>query len=166
NVMLLPDGTVKVLDFGLAKIRDVELTASRTTLGTIGYVAPEQVRGESVDARTDLWAVGIMLYEALTGVQPFRGDHEVTVIHAVLNETQVRPSQVNPALSADVDRVIDSLLQKDPADRYQSANALLLDLDSLRRSAPLVARPRYRAPSRLLRRAFGSRTRSAAVVVS
>jgi len=86
NVMLLPGGAVKVLDFGLAKIRDISLTGSRATLGTIGYMAPEQIRNGSVDARTDLWAIGVMLHEMLTGALPFRGEHEISILHALLHE--------------------------------------------------------------------------------
>ena len=145
NVMLLPDGTVKVLDFGLAKIRDVDLTKSFTTLGTIGYAAPEQLRGGAADARTDLWAIGVMLYEALTGRAPFGGEHEGAVLHAVLHEEPRRPSSVNTRLSPAVDELIGGLLRKEPAHRYQSADALLVDLAALRRGEPLTARPPVRS---------------------
>jgi hypothetical protein len=140
NVMLLPDGAVKVLDFGLAKIRDVDLTRSQMTLGTIGYVAPEQLRGERADAQADLWAIGVMLYEMLTGAPPFRRDHELSVLNAVLHEQPQRPSDVNRDLSAGFDDLIGALLQKDPADRYRSADALLADLAALQRGAPIALR--------------------------
>jgi serine/threonine protein kinase len=138
NVMLLPDGMVKVLDFGLAKVRDISLTKSHMTLGTIGYIAPEQIRGNPVDARTDLWAIGVMLYEMLTGTPPFRGEHEMSILHAVLHDDPTRPSEVNRDLSPGFDDLIGALLQKDPADRYPSAEALRTDLTALQRGTPLT----------------------------
>jgi tetratricopeptide (TPR) repeat protein len=144
NVMLLADGPVKVLDFGLAKIRDVDLTTSRMTLGTLAYVAPEQISRDPVDARTDLWAIGVMLYESLTGVRPFRGDHEVSILNAVVNEEPVRPTILRDALPPAFDDLIGALLEKEPAARYQSAQALLADLEALRRGNPLGHRPAKR----------------------
>lgn len=142
NVMLLPDGTVKVLDFGLAKIRDVSLTRSRMTLGTIGYVSPEQIRGVGVDARTDLWSIGVMLYEMLTGSLPFRGEHEIAVVHGILHREAARLSELNRDLSGRLDDLIAALLQKDAGDRYPSAETLLTDIASLRSGGALV----HRAP--------------------
>jgi hypothetical protein len=140
NVMLLPDGTVKILDFGLAKIRDVDLTRSKMVLGTIGYVAPEQLRGERPDAQVDLWAIGVLLHEMLTGTPPFRGEHELSVLHAILHEEPSRASEVNRNLSPGYDALISALLQKEPANRYQSADALRADLAALQRGAPITLR--------------------------
>ncbi|MFN2316492.1 MAG: serine/threonine-protein kinase [Gemmatimonadales bacterium] len=140
NVMLLPDGTAKILDFGLAKVRDVSLTKSHMTLGTIGYIAPEQIRSAPVDARADLWAMGVMLYETLTGTLPFRGEHEISILNAVLHEDPPRPSDVNQALSPEVDTLIGALLEKDPANRYQSAGDLLADLEAIQHGTPLAFR--------------------------
>jgi serine/threonine protein kinase len=137
NLMLLPDGTVKVLDFGLAKIRDVSMTKSHITLGTIGYASPEQVRGARVDARTDLWSIGVMLYEMLTGNLPFRGEHELSIIHAILHTDPPPPSAVNPSLSRAVDELVAGLLQKDVEARYQSADKLLGDITAIRSGATL-----------------------------
>jgi serine/threonine protein kinase len=153
NLMLLPDGAVKVLDFGLAKIRDVDLTRSQMTLGTIGYVAPEQLRGERADAQADLWAIGVVLYEMLTGTSPFRRDHELSVLNAVLHEQPQRPSDVNSDLSPGYDDLIGALLQKDPADRYPSADALLADLAALQRGAPIARRTSYWSRTERRRRA-------------
>jgi eukaryotic-like serine/threonine-protein kinase len=143
NIMLLPDGTVKVLDFGLAKIRDISLTTSQTTLGTIRYISPEQIRGEKVDARTDLWSIGVMLYEMLTGDSPFRGEHEVTVIHAVLHDDPPLVSRANQLVPPAFDALVDTLLQKQPADRYASAEALLSDIAALERGGALKHRSRF-----------------------
>jgi Serine/threonine protein kinase len=92
NLILLPDGSVKILDFGLAKVRDISRTRSNARLGTVSYMAPEQIRGESVDARADLWAVGVILYELVTGVAPFGGEHELAVLHGILHTEPRRPS--------------------------------------------------------------------------
>jgi hypothetical protein len=140
NIMLLPDGTVKVLDFGLAKIRDISLTMSHTTVGTISYVSPEQIRGSRVDARADLWSIGVMLYEMLTGNLPFRGEHELSILHNILHADAPLPSQVNRQLPVKLDELIGALLQKDPAARYPSADALLADITALRSGAPLSHR--------------------------
>ncbi|HMA19240.1 MAG TPA: serine/threonine-protein kinase [Gemmatimonadaceae bacterium] len=150
NVMLLPDGTVKVLDFGLAKIRDISLTMSHTTIGTIGYVAPEQIRGGRADARADLWSIGVMLYEMLTGHLPFRGEHELSILHNILHTDPALPSQSNKDLSLRFDELIGALLQKDPDARYPTAEALLADITALRSGAPLSHRSPFwaRTPGR------------------
>jgi serine/threonine protein kinase/Flp pilus assembly protein TadD len=131
NIMLLPDGSVKILDFGLAKVRDASQTRSRATLGTVTYMAPEQIRGDAVDGRADLWAIGVMLYEMLTGTTPFRGDHELTLLHAILHSEPTRASRLSGEIPRPLDQVITSLLQKDRSHRYQSAEALLKDLDAI-----------------------------------
>ena len=83
--MLLPEGELKILDFGVARVADVTLTKSRDTLGTVSYMAPEQVRGDRLDGRADLWALGVVLYEMLTGRRPFEGPHEIAIAHAILH---------------------------------------------------------------------------------
>ncbi|MDQ3082342.1 MAG: serine/threonine protein kinase, partial [Gemmatimonadota bacterium] len=153
NVMVLPGGAVKVLDFGLAKIRDISLTGSRATLGTIGYAAPEQIRNRPVDARTDLWAIGVMLYEMLTGRTPFRGEHEISTLHAILHEEPPRPSALNGSLASPFDDLIGALLQKDPGDRYQSAVVLLADVAALQRGAALAHRTPFWSQTARRRRA-------------
>ena len=153
NVMLLPGGAVKILDFGLAKIRDISLTKSHATLGTIGYVAPEQIRSGPVDARTDLWAVGVMLYEMVTGTTPFPGEHEISILHAILHVEPPRPSTLNGSLSSSLDDLIGALLQKNSGDRYQSAEALLADTAALQHGAALAHRTPFWARTARRRRA-------------
>ena len=153
NVMLLPGGAVKVLDFGLAKIRDISLTKSHATLGTIRYVAPEQIRNGQVDARTDLWAIGVMLYEMVTGSVPFGGEHEIAILHAILHEEPPRPSTLNGSLSLSFDDLIGALLQKNPGDRYQSAEALFADTAALERGAALAHRTPFWSRTARRRRA-------------
>lgn len=162
NVMLLPDGNVKVLDFGLAKIRDISLTGSHRTLGTIRYVAPEQIRGGRVDARTDLWAIGVLLYEMLTGEPPFRGEHEMSILHAILHEEPLRPSELKGGLSPQFDDVISALLQKDAGDRYPSADALLPDIAALRSGAALAHRTPFWRRTAWRRRVRGAMLPAAA----
>lgn len=142
NIMLLPDDSVKILDFGLAKVRDVNLTTSRMPLGTIGYMAPDQIGGARADERADLWSIGVMLYEMLTGVRPFRGDHELSILHAILHEEAPPPSSLRRGLPAVLDALIDALLQKNPVHRYPSARALLADLAAVERGAV----PSHRMP--------------------
>ena len=153
NVMLLPGGAVKIFDFGLAKIRDISLTKSHATLGTIGYIAPEQIRSGPVDARTDLWAIGVMMYEMLTGRLPFRGEHEISILHAILHEEPPQPSTLNESLSSPFDDLVGALLQKNPADRYQSAEALLADTTALERGEAIAHRSPFWSRTARRRRA-------------
>jgi serine/threonine protein kinase/TolB-like protein/Tfp pilus assembly protein PilF len=142
NVMLVPDGSAKILDFGLAKMLDVSITKSQVTRGTLVYMAPDQLRGGRVDARADLWAVGVMLYVMLTGRLPFGGEHEAAILHAILEDEPEPPSTIVPGLPRAFDDLIGALLQKNPAHRYQSAEELLVDLDALETGAAL----RHRVP--------------------
>ena len=142
NVMLLPDGGVKVLDFGLALVRDLELSASRTITGTVAYMAPEQIRGEPVDARADLWALGVVLYEMLAGRRPFVGEHDAAITYAIVHEEPpplaVIREDVPPALAD----VVHSLLAKDPARRPATAGDVEVALDAA--SAASSAQPSWR----------------------
>ncbi|HEX6104064.1 MAG TPA: serine/threonine-protein kinase, partial [Gemmatimonadales bacterium] len=125
NVMLLPDGRVRILDFGLARAKDVTLTDAGVRQGTVAYMSPEQVRGDDVDGRADLWALGVVLYEMLTGRRPFDGDHYVSVAHAIVHEAPARPSALRRGLGAPVERLVLGLLDKDPASREPASRALL-----------------------------------------
>ncbi len=136
NVMLLPEGGVKILDFGLAKVRDQNVTGSGRVLGTAAYMAPEQIRGSPVDGRADLWALGVLMYEMLTGRQPFRGEHEISVAHAILHTQPEPPSQLRSDIPAAVEDVVLTLLSKDPGRRYADADALAADIAAIQLGRP------------------------------
>ncbi len=136
NVMLLPEGGVKILDFGLAKVRDQNVTGSGRVLGTAAYMAPEQIRGSPVDGRADLWALGVLMYEMLTGRQPFRGEHEISVAHAILHTEPEPPSQLRSDIPAAVEDVVLTLLSKDPGRRYADADALAADIAAIQLGRP------------------------------
>ena len=128
NIMLLPDGTVRILDFGLAKARDQSLSETGAHFGTVSYMTPEQIRGENVDGRADLWALGVVLYEMLTGRKPFGGDEEVAIAHAILHDEPELPSMHRSDISSALEGIVLRLLQKDPGKRYAVAEDLLRDL--------------------------------------
>ena len=140
--MLLPDGTLRILDFGLAKVKDVSQTRSGVTLGTLAFMAPEQILHRPVDAWTDLWAVGVMLFEMLTGRAPFADEHELAILHSVLHDAPQLPSEVDGTVPAHFDVLVAGLLQKDPARRYPSADVLLADVNAVERGAA----PAHRTP--------------------
>jgi TolB-like protein/Tfp pilus assembly protein PilF len=131
NIMLTPRGP-KVLDFGLAAVRGAAgLTEAGYTVGTPLFMSPEQVRGLVPDNRSDLWALGVILHQALTGARAFVGDNLAAMTHSVLHDQPPAPSRLNPDVPARLDRVVERLLQKDPGLRYARAEDLLADLAGL-----------------------------------
>ena len=133
NIMITKSGQVKVMDFGIARaISDSSATVAQTTaiLGTASYFSPEQAKGESVDARTDLYSTGVVLFEMLTGRTPFRGDTPVAVAYQHVSETPVKPSSINPKVSPALDIVVAHALTKDRFGRYQSAVEFRSDVDT------------------------------------
>jgi beta-lactam-binding protein with PASTA domain/predicted Ser/Thr protein kinase len=132
NVMITPDDKVKVMDFGIARaVSDSSSTVAQTTaiLGTASYFSPEQAKGETVDARTDLYSTGVVLFEMLTGRAPFRGETAVSVAYQHVSETPVRPSSVNPDVSPALDEVVLRALGKGRFDRYQTAPEFMEELE-------------------------------------
>jgi eukaryotic-like serine/threonine-protein kinase len=131
NVMLTQNGTVKVMDFGIARaVADTSATMPQTAavIGTAQYLSPEQARGETVDARSDIYSAGCLLYELLVGRPPFVGESPVSVAYQHVREMPVPPSQLDPVITPDIDAVTLKSLAKDPADRYQSAREMKADI--------------------------------------
>ena len=133
NIMITNEGVVKILDFGLAKLfGKSELTQTGKTIGTITYLSPEQAEGKKVDFRTDIWSLGVVLYEMCTLKLPFEHDYDAAVIYAILDKTPIAPSKIEMNIPEDLDQAILKCLMKNPDHRYQSANDLLSDLNEVR----------------------------------
>lgn len=150
NIRILEDGTVKIMDFGIAKsmVSESTLTQTGITLGTASYLAPEQIRGETVDARTDVFSLGVLSYELLTLSRPFSGDHISTVLYKIMNEAPPSPADVTPSLPPELVRIVEKALQKDRENRYASCAEMKADLESVLTvlSGPVGAPPRPAAP--------------------
>jgi eukaryotic-like serine/threonine-protein kinase len=142
NLMLTPDDTVKVTDFGTAKILQfgtVQQTAH--VMGTPSYMSPEQVKGRAVDGRSDIFSLGVMLYEMVTGEKPFPGQNITTVIYKIVNEGPVPPRQIDPSIHPGISAVVMRALEKEPDQRYQSCREMLEDLRNYRTLTPPSGSP-------------------------
>ena len=132
NMMLTPGGIVKLMDFGIAKISaDPKLTQTGRTLGSLYYMSPEQINGATLDARSDLYSLGVSLYEIVTGTRPFKGDSDFSIMAAHLNSTPVPPLQIDPRLPAMLNEIVMMSFARDPARRFQTADAFRNALLSL-----------------------------------
>ncbi len=146
NIMITSHGLIKLMDFGIAKsTNDMNLTRPGTTMGSVYYMSPEQVRGGTVDARSDLYSFGVTLYEMLTGRKPFQADTSYSVLNAQLNQAPTPPFEVNPAISPELNNVILRAMSKLPEQRFQTADQFRSALKALRE--PLTAQiPQVAAP--------------------
>jgi len=136
NIMIKKDGTVQIMDFGLAKLRGAtRLTKEGSTVGTVGYMSPEQVQGMDVDHRTDIFSLGVLLYEMFTGQSPFKGVHETAIIYEIVNVDPSPMGTVKSDIDTDLDAIVLDCLAKDPADRYQSAAELSRNLKRFKRES-------------------------------
>jgi serine/threonine protein kinase len=134
NVMLTRDGTVKVVDFGIARVLETSKTQTGMLLGTFAYMSPEQYHGEHADARSDIWSFGVLLYELLAYQRPFRGATPASLMHSICQQEPAPLQETIPDCPAALEKVIQRVLRKSPDERYQSMEEVLLDLDPICKS--------------------------------
>jgi len=139
NIMLLTDGTIKVMDFGIAKFaREDSRTATDQAIGTVHYISPEQARGDVIDAKSDIYSIGIMFYEMLTGCKPFDTDNPVSIAVMHMQNVAERPRNINPNIPSGLEEIIMHAMEKDASKRYQSASEMIRDIEAFKANNQII----------------------------
>ena len=142
NIVVTTDGVAKLVDFGLAKLGGrTKLTKEGTTLGTVAYMSPEQIRGSDVDERSDIWALGAVMYEMIAGRPPFAGDFDQAIMYSISSETPEPLTAIRTNVPMELERIVSKCLSKDPGERYQHADDLLVDLKLVKKQSDSSATP-------------------------
>lgn len=148
NIMLFADGTIKVMDFGIARFSRVDgKTLSDKTIGSVHYISPEQARGDMTDERSDIYSVGVMLYEMLTGRKPFDGDNPVAIAVKHMQEEPVPPCELMPSIPEALEEIVLHAMEREPARRYQSAAEMIKDIDTFKLNPSVVFGYKNDAPA-------------------
>ncbi len=144
NVMMLPDGTIKVMDFGIARFnRETDKTLSEKTIGSVHYISPEQARGEMTDEKSDIYSVGVMLYEMLTGQKPFDGDTPVAIALQHMQTQPKMPREINSSIPEGLEEITIKAMQKEPSQRYQTAGEMINDIEEFKKDPSIVFEYKY-----------------------
>lgn len=144
NVMLLSDGTIKVMDFGIARFnRETDKTMSEKAIGSVHYISPEQARGDATDERSDIYSVGIMIYEMLTGKKPFDGDSPVAIALMHMQSQPKKMSEINNSIPEGLEEIAEKAMQKEPSKRYQTAGEMMKDIEEFKQNPSIVFEYKY-----------------------
>ncbi|MBL7135976.1 MAG: protein kinase [Candidatus Marinimicrobia bacterium] len=147
NIMFSSKGQTKITDFGLVKLSGrTKLTKTGTTMGTVAYMSPEQTQGATVDHRADIWSFGVMLYEMITGQLPFKGDYDQAVVYSIVNEEPEQITGVCTGVPIELERIINKAMAKNPEERYQHVDEILVDLRSVAKEALIKIKPEESVP--------------------
>ena len=147
NIMLLRDGTIKVMDFGIARFnRENNKTVSEKTIGSVHYISPEQARGDITDERSDIYSVGVMLYEMLTGKKPFDGDTPVSIALMHMQTQPKKPTELNGTIPEGLEQIVLRAMQKEPMRRYQTAGEMIKDLEEFKKNPAILFDYKYNSP--------------------
>lgn len=144
NIMLFPDGQIKVMDFGIARFaREEGKTISDKAIGSVHYISPEQARGDITDEKSDIYSVGVMMYEMLTGAKPFDADNPVTVALMHMQNEPKMPREINDSIPEGLEEIVVRAMQKEPSKRYQSASEMIKDIEEFKKNPSIVFEYKY-----------------------